>query len=317
MKIIVLAGGSGKRLWPLEHPPKQFSYFIGAETLFQKTLRRFLKAYPPEDFVIVTGAPFLHLAQAQAKEVHESLENRIIAENEARNTAPAILYALEWLQQRGELTETFLVTPSDHLVAPESEFLNKLPLGESAGSHVLFGIFPTHPHTGYGYIVCEPTQDLSPVYRFVEKPPLELAQTLLENGNCLWNMGVFIFQTKPFLEQIQTSEPLSIDYALLESSQNLKVIPLHLSWSDVGSWDSVYEVFHKDEDRNVLIGDVSTINSKNCLIRGRVRPIAAIDLEDLIIVDGEEGLLIAKRGSAEKVRNFQKPADVFQQPGAK
>ena len=140
----------------LKHPPKQFSYFIGAETLFQKTLRRFLKAYPPEDFVIVTGAPFLHLAQAQAKEVHESLENRIIAENEARNTAPAILYALEWLQQRGELTETFLVTPSDHLVAPESEFLNKLPLGESAGSHVLFGIFPTHPHTGYGYIVAKP-----------------------------------------------------------------------------------------------------------------------------------------------------------------
>ena len=119
------------------------------------------------------------------------------------------------------------------------------------------------------------------------------------------------------MEQIQTSEPLSIDYALLESSQNLKVIPLHLSWSDVGSWDSVDEVFHKDEDRNVLIGDVSTINSKNCLIRGRVRPIAAIDLEDLIIVDGEEGLLIAKRGSAEKVRTFQKPADVFQQPGAK
>ncbi|MBS0628718.1 MAG: mannose-1-phosphate guanylyltransferase [Verrucomicrobia bacterium] len=308
MKIIVLAGGSGKRLWPLVHPPKQFSTFIGAETLFQKTLRRFLKAYPPEDFVIVTGVSFLELAKAQAKEVHPFLEDQIIAENEPRNTAPAILFALEWLKERGELGERFLVTPSDHLVAPESYFLEKVALGEAVDSHVLFGIFPTQAHTGYGYIVCDPSKELTPVERFVEKPPAELAQSLLEKGNCLWNMGVFIFQTNLILDQ--PLEQTSIDYALLESAQNLKVIPLHLNWSDLGSWDSVYEVFRKDNNQNVVRGDVTTINSKNCLIQGNKKAIAAIDLEDLIVIDGEEGLLIAKRGSSEKVRNFQTPLDV-------
>lgn len=327
MKIIVLAGGSGSRLWPLDHPPKQFSHFIGEHTLFQKTLLRFLKAYQPKDFVIVTRDPFLNYARNQASEINKELGERVILEKEAKNTAPALLFALKWLEERGELDDYFVVTPSDHLIAPESLFLDKIKLAEKAAVdhfHVLFGIFPTHPHTGYGYVLCDPSHDISPVQSFVEKPPLELAQNLLDSGNCLWNMGVFLFQTKTFFNDLQNHQPemalafeagdfqslgsLSIDHALLEHSQKLKIIPLHLSWSDVGSWDSVYDLFRKDDDQNVKMGEVIAINSKNCLIIGETKPIAAIDLEDLIIVDGEEGILIAKRGSSEQVRHCSERA---------
>ncbi len=304
MKIIVLAGGEANRLWPLNAPPKQFSPLLGVETLFQKTLKRFLKQYPAEDFVIVTQKKFLEMAILQAVEIEPALESRVIAEDKGQNTAPAILFALDWLDKREETPDLFLVTPSDHLIAPEQLLLEKITFAETfalEGSHILFGIFPTHPHTGYGYILCNTESEISPVDCFIEKPSLTKAKALLEEGSVLWNSGIFLFHRKTFL---CANSPTSIDHALLEHAQNLKVIPLAISWSDVGSWDEVYEVFGKDAEKNVHIGNVIDINSKNCLVYGGKRLIATVDLEDLHIIDTDEALLITKKGSGQKVAKF-------------
>lgn len=294
MKIIILAGGSGNRLWPLIHPPKQFSKLFGEESLFQKTVNRFLKQYAPEDMVVVTNKDQYELAIAQAP----ILKNRVIIEPESKNTAFALLYALEWLDSRDELEDEFLVTPSDHIIEPEEEFLKAIEWGrERARGHLLFGITPTHPHTGYGYILANLSQVLPKVNHFVEKPEQEVAEKLLEHKGCLWNSGIFLFQTEPFFKDLdsQAVPPLSIDKAFLEHFDNLFVLPLSLSWSDLGTWESIYEVFPKDASGNVMLGQVKLTNVKNSLIISQNHPLQIEDIEDMCIVGTEEGLLARQR----------------------
>lgn len=334
MKVIILAGGSGTRLWPLSRGsfPKQFLHFGEEKTLLQKTLARFLPLASPSDFLIVTTQEYYHLVKAQAAEIDPQLEKQILLEPERKNTAPAIVLAVKYMQEKMQVQddECFIVSSSDHIISPEKTFLNALGIAEKVarqGSHVTFGIHPNKPETGYGYIKTLPTDDSSvfQVEKFIEKPDYATAQRYLMSGDYLWNSGIFVFQMGTFLSEVEKYAPalstagkslkeffedfstlpeISIDYALMEKSQKTMVIPLQLTWSDVGSWDSVYEVLEKDQNQNVKIGNVLDIDTKNCLIFGGNRLISTIGLEDLLIVETEDALFIGKKGESQRVKGL-------------
>lgn len=333
MKILILAGGSGTRLWPYSRRqfPKQFLHFGEQRSLLQKTIERFLGAYPPSAFLIITNQDYFHLVKTQVAELHPDLERQILVEPEKKNTAPAIALAVSYLCDVCKLSadETFLVCSSDHLLSPTEIFLKAVQEGEKIaekGQHLVFGIRPHSPETGYGYIKTESVGRPSPVMEFVEKPHYAQAAEYLLSGDYLWNSGIFLFQIRAFLREMQQYCPeisekcqgtfsdliaqfqelpdISIDYALMEKTKNAVVIPLDVAWSDVGSWDSVYDVMQKDLNQNVKVGNVVDVDTKNCLIMGGKRLISTIGLEDLLIVETEDALFIGKKGESQKVKKL-------------
>lgn len=334
MKIIILAGGSGTRLWPISRQsfPKQFLPLGDSKTLLQKTLLRFLKIFAPEDFLIITNQDYFHIVKHQAEEIHPALQNQILSEPLKRNTAPAIALGVKFLQERGHLNkdECILVSPSDYVISSDDIFLEKIREGEKIakkGFHLTFGVYPHKPESGYGYIKFKKNSaSCQDVEAFIEKPTTEKAAEYLKSGQYLWNSGIFLFHIQTLLKELKTYSPeitqqmegnfqemfedfanmpdISIDYALMEKSSLNKVIPLNLSWSDVGSWDSVYETLDKDQNQNVKIGNVVDLETHNCLIMGGKRLISTIGLEDLLIIETEDALLIAKKGESQKVKSL-------------
>jgi len=305
MKILILAGGKGSRLWPLINPPKQFSLKSGKHSLLQKTLLRFLKAYEPSDLVILTQKEFAPLAREQADVIAKEIQ--ILPEPEGRNTAPALLHALEHYDD-----DSFFVAPSDHLISPEQKLLDAIELAESQDAPgVLFGIYPNSPNPNFGYIQCQVDEEVSDVEQFIEKPSDEQAVRLLEQGNVLWNSGMLFFQREPFLKEVQKMltgpcPAISIDHAFLERIHGLKVIPLALSWSDVGTWDALYEVLPKDEHGNASFGNVEMTETKNSLIVASDRPLKVVGVENLAIIETSEGLLIADKTKTNKIPSDMK-----------
>ncbi len=327
MKIIILAGGSGTRLWPYSRSsfPKQFLHFGDQKSLLQKTIERFIGPYRPTDLLIVTNQAYYHLVKTQAREISSELENQILIEPERKNTAPAIALGISFLLKEGvSPNETVLVCSSDHLISPVEKFLDAIEKGEhfaSQGNHVIFGIRPHKPETGYGYIKAKHllADGVYAVEEFVEKPNLELAQEYLLDGNYLWNSGIFLFHIETFLKEMQQHCPsifdqcfsnfvdmpdISIDYALMEKSKKSVVLPLDLTWSDVGSWDSVYDLLEKDENQNAKIGNVLDIDTQNCLIMGGKRLISTIGLNDLLVIETDDALFIGKKGESQRVKNL-------------
>lgn len=335
MKIIILAGGSGTRLWPFSRNafPKQFLNFGDGQSLLQKTILRFFPIASPADMLIVTNQDYYHLVKAQAGAIDPLLERQILVEPERKNTAPAICLAVKYLQDflGCKEEECFLVSSSDHIMTPESVFMEAVGQAEqvaSQGWHVIFGIRPHKPETGYGYVRGSPTENSSiwKVDRFVEKPDYALAQEYLLSGQYLWNSGIFLFQIGSFLRELESYCPsiaslakgsfkelgtsfsempdISIDYALMEKSSRVMVMPLEVSWSDVGSWDSVYDVLEKDHNQNVKVGNVLDIDTKNCLIMGGKRLISTIGLEDLIVIETDDALLIGRKGESQRVKHL-------------
>jgi len=333
MKIIILAGGSGTRLWPYSRScfPKQFLHFGDQRSLLQKTIERFLGRYPLSALFIVTNQAYYHLVKRQVCEIAPALENQILIEPEARNTAPAIALAISYLQKMGSQDESVLVCSSDHLISPPETFLDAIAKAETLakkGKHVIFGIRPHKPETGYGYIkahrLIEP--EVYEVEEFVEKPSLELAEQYLLEGHYLWNSGIFLFHIETFLQEMKLYCPilseklqtpfeqcleefkempnLSIDYALMEKSKKTVVIPLDLTWSDVGSWDGVYELLEKDENQNVKMGNIFDIDTQNCLIIGGKHLISTIGLKDLFVIETDDALLIGKKGESQRVKHL-------------
>ncbi len=334
MTNIILCGGNGTRLWPISRTlmPKQFVKLFNGESLFQKTLERNQQTCDTQ--FIVSNAEQYFLAVDQIEEHnndHSKLNiqnSKFLLEPVGRNTAPAIALACLALDPE----EIVLVTPSDHLIKDEVEYKNVLDKARELASEeylVTFGITPTFAETGFGYIEASGLD----VEAFHEKPDTTTAQKYVDAGNYYWNSGMFCFKAGVFLEELKKYSPEiydasliaynnakndeiirvshkdmeaipedSIDYAVMEKSDKVKVVPSNIAWSDVGSFDALFEELPKDENNNTVNDKHISIDSKNNLIYGNDKYIATIDIEDMIIVDTGDAILISKKGSSQKVK---------------
>ena len=327
MVNIILCGGDGTRLWPISRTlmPKQFVKLFGNNSLFQLTVNRNSKICDSQ--FIVSNSEQYFLALDQLEELKET-NNRYLLEPVGRNTAPAIALACMKLDK----DELVLITPSDHLIKNENEYKNVLDKAKELASEnnlVTFGITPSFAETGFGYIEA----DNFDVVSFKEKPDKKTAEKYINASNYYWNSGMFVFKAGVFLEELKKYSPEiyksskiallnansddlirinyqdmlnipenSIDYAVMEKSDKVKVIPSDIYWSDVGSFDALYEELPKDENGNTKNDKHISVDSKNNFIYGQNKYIATIDVEDLIIVDTGDALLISKKGSSQKVK---------------
>lgn len=329
MTNIILCGGNGTRLWPISRTlmPKQFVKLFDDKSLFQLTVQRNSKVCTSQYIVSNTDQYFLALDQLEEL---KKTNNKYLLEPVGRNTAPAIALACMNLP----FDEIVLVTPSDHLIKNETEYVNVLEKAKDFAIEnklVTFGITPTFAEIGFGYIESQNEFD---VKDFHEKPDFDTATSYVKAGNYYWNSGMFMFKAGVFLEELQKYSPEiyktskqaldnafkdgiirirhedmnnipedSIDYAVMEKSDIVKVIPSTIAWSDLGSFDALYEELPKDENGNTINSNHICIDSKNNLVYGKDRKIATVDVEDLIIVDTGDAILISKKGSSQKVKN--------------
>ncbi len=327
MTNIILCGGSGTRLWPISRTlmPKQFVKLFDDKSLFQLTVERNSKVCDSQFIVSNTEQYFLALDQLEEL---EKGNNTYLLEPIGRNTAPAIALACMALDKE----EIVLVTPSDHLIKDKNEYSKVLARAKELAQEnylVTFGITPDFAETGFGYIEANGED----VKAFHEKPNKQIAQSYVDAGNYYWNSGMFMFKAGAFLEELQKYSPAifegsknalenastdkitrikhndmlnipedSIDYAVMEKSQKVKVVASDIDWSDVGSFDALYEELPKDENGNSLNDKYIPIDSKNNLIHSKNKYIATIDVEELVIVDTGDALLVSKKGSSQKVK---------------
>lgn len=343
MKYIVLSGGSGTRLWPLSRKnfPKQFlklklSKDDKSESFFQKTLRRII-FQPESEIFIVTNEKYKFYVLAQIEELLTNTNIRpnltIALEPEQKNTAPAIAFALKYAMDRGvSEEENFLVLPSDHLISPDSEFSLYVNLANQVaekGYIVTFGVTPDRPETGYGYIKIKKADSdriFYEVEEFTEKPDIQTALRYMKDGLYFWNSGIFAFKANTLIEEFHKYSPqiaeifsmpmsevmdkfkylpsISLDYAIMEQTKKAALIPFKIFWSDVGSWESLYDLLEKDGMENAVSANSLTIDTKKTLIIGDKRLITTIGIDDHIIVETEDALLIAKKGECQKVKDI-------------
>lgn len=358
MKAIILAGGSGSRLWPLSRTnyPKQFLKINSVEktggcafdsgSLIQQTVSRLLKAVPPQDVLIISNREYKFHVKTDVEAISEEICGNMLLEPVKRNTAPALALAVKYCSERlgCPAEEVIFVSPSDHVIVPEAKFIQYLRRAEkiaAEGFLVTFGIKPVYPETGYGYIrAADRTKRIPvpkegdfeiedvffPIESFTEKPDQETAQRYLKQGGYFWNSGMFAFTIQAFEEELGKHAPeihelytsgyenmlsgfesmpdISIDYAVMEKSERVVTMPLDLYWNDVGSWDSIFDLFPKDSAGNVTIGDVICSETSGSLIMSDKRLIAAVGLENLLVVETDDAILITKRGEAQRVKKI-------------
>lgn len=327
---LILCGGSGTRLWPISRSlmPKQFARLFDGASLFQRTVKTNSRICSAQ--YIVSNAEQYFLAKDQLEEVGAN-DVRFLLEPVGRNTAPAIALACLGLNP----DDVVLVSPSDHVIRKADayeECLRKAEEFAKKGFMVTFGITPTGPETGYGYIEANGED----VKRFVEKPDLETAKKYVASGRFFWNSGIFCFKVSTFLDELSTYSPdiltaakiafanakkenkdalvrvdhedmmnipsNSIDYAVMEKSAKVKVVPSDIGWSDLGAFDSLYGEFDHDENGNNINAKHLGIGSKNSLVLGGQRQICTIDLDNMLIVDTPDALLVAPLASSQKVK---------------
>lgn len=335
MKLVVLAGGGGTRLFPISRNsfPKQFLKLATEKSLLIETIKRFEKEIAPEDIIIVTNKEYKHhvLTELKAWDLERA---HVILEPIARNTAPAIALAVQYCREvlKADDTECVLVTPADHVIKPVEAVISAATKAEelSSGEYfITFGIVPDKPETGYGYIKASKdtiSTTAFTVERFVEKPNKEKAEEYLASGEYYWNSGMFAFSVGAFMKELEAHCPdicqlvqegyhntikcfeqmpnISIDYAMAERSQKVAVIPLELKWSDVGSWDALYDILEKDDEGNALKGDCVAIDCNNSLLVGSDRLVAAVGLEDTIVVETNDVIVVAKKGESQKIKDL-------------
>lgn len=349
MKIIpiILSGGAGTRLWPLsvnDHP-KQFLPLVSERTMIQETLLR-LKGLELGNPVVSCGEGHRFLVAQQVGEVSQT-KPLVILEPMAKNTAPAIAAAcMAALKQDKDCV--VIVLPSDHVIRDVKAFQKAvMTAAKDAWENntlVTFGIVPTFPSTGYGYVKAGSAQgDVFLLERFVEKPCLEKAEEYLASGQYAWNSGMFVFRPGVFVEELKKHSPEmaelslasfekaktdddfirldavsfgqikgdSIDYAVMEKTDKGRIVKLDAGWDDVGSWSALYEIASKDDNENVTKGDVIALDAKKSYIRSETgRPVAVIGLENLVVVDSPDGLLIS---AMDKIQDVKKVTETLKQ----
>lgn len=338
MISVILSGGSGTRLWPLSTPtcPKQFVNFFGEKTLFEETLLR-AKDVNSKKYLVVGNVDhkFLILDQFKSVDIHPK---KIILEPCKRNTAAAIASAcFSVLEDEDDL---ILVMPADHMIADVNSFKEAISKGiefANNGGIVTFGIIPNKPHTGYGYIEVKEKKEIpQKVINFIEKPNQINAEKYLDEGRYYWNAGIFLFKASVMLKEIKEKCPeiyelvklciesskkeascilidaenyvkvpdISIDYAVMEKSNNIFVVPMDVGWSDLGAWSSMIELAKKDEKGNVIDGNVITENVKNSYVRAESKMVALLGVEDLVVVETMNAVLVTKKNQTENVKKI-------------
>lgn len=347
---ILMAGGVGSRFWPVstEDFPKQFHDMLGTgDTLIQKTFNRLANVIPKENIFILTNERYNDLVFEQLPEV---TQRQVVLEPAMRNTAPCILYAALKIQKENE-DAVMIVAPSDHWIEDENAFTNNVQQAFNFCSKndalMTLGIQPTFPNTGYGYIEFDKSSEekIKSVHQFREKPDYETAKSFIEQGNFLWNAGIFMWSVSSVVKAFKTNQPqlyalfqsgyesyntdseddfikenypkadnVSVDYAIMEPSKNVYVIPATFDWNDLGTWGSLYDKLDKDNDGNAVVNaQTLTEDASGNMIRTKGNKVVVVDgLQDYIIVDKDDVLLIFPKTKEQDIKKvLQKVKDKY------
>jgi mannose-1-phosphate guanylyltransferase len=347
MNIVIMAGGKGTRFWPRSRTstPKQLLDITGEKTMIQETVSRVLPLVSHDKILIITNK---HQAASLRSQLPDIPHENIIAEPVGRNTAPCICLAATLVHKRDPEGE-MIVLPADHYIEDTEAFLLSLKkaaeIARKTKSLITIGIFPEKPETGYGYIEFDDKCQSSPsdaykVISFHEKPHLKKAEEFLNHGNYLWNSGMFIWKASVILEEINKYLPavysniikvkelwdtpeiekaiesaysktdsISIDYGVLEKSDNVFTLKGLFGWNDIGSWSAVHDISQKDKNSNTLRGDVICLDSKNITVYSPEKLTAVVGLKDIIIVNTDDALLVCAKNSAQDVKKVVEQLD--------
>ena len=338
MKPVILAGGTGSRLWPKSRValPKQFLSLTSNDSMLQETIARLL-GFDTESPIFICNEAHRFLVAEQLREKGISHDG-ILLEPVGRNTAPAIALAALHATQNGE-DPILLVLAADHLIKDESAFHNVIKEAEELAKKdylVTFGIVPSHAHTGYGYIKAgERLANGFSVDTFEEKPDIQTAQKYVDAGDYFWNGGMFVFKASRYLAELEKYAPEilttckdaietestdldfirvdkevfvgcpddSIDYAVMEKTEKAAMVALDAGWSDVGSWTSLWETSEKDENGNVTIGDTILENTHNSYVNAEGKLVSVIGLDDVIVVETKDAVMVAHKNDAQSIKN--------------
>lgn len=336
---IIMSGGSGTRLWPLsrKNKPKQFLSLFGEFSLFQNTIRRLSGVPNMASPIVVCNEAHRFMVAEQLQEI-DVTQSDIMLEPCAKNTAPAVALAALQALVRGD-DPLLLVLAADHLIIDVTEFHSAIEQAKKqaeAGKLVTFGIVPTMAHTGYGYIQAEIKAGISAVSAFVEKPNIETAEHYLASGGYYWNSGMFMFKASTIIAELEHCSPEivthcraalsasvidldfirvdtmafescpadSLDYAVMEKTDNAIVIPLDAGWSDVGSWSSLWENQDRDEQGNGLVGDVVVNDVNDSYVHSESRLVTVLGLDNVVVVETPDAVMVADKSKAEQIKKI-------------
>lgn len=326
---VILAGGSGSRLWPLSRElyPKQLLNLYAEKSLLQSTFERLNKFIPSANIISVTNSK--HHANVKMQLGEFNGNTIVLPEPVSKNTAPAIALSVKYIIENSDDDETVLVVPSDLLIEDNEKFIQSVKEAEKfveQGKIVTFGVKPSYAETGFGYIKSVENS----VIEFCEKPNFETAKKYIQDGGYFWNSGIFMFKVSTIIKELEHYCPeistiiknincteksisftefekmpnISIDYALMEKSKNIAMVELASDWKDLGSWQSIYEVSPKDNNNNVFVGHVLDKDSKNSFVYSSSKLVATIGLEDTVVIETEDAILACKKDKTQEVKQI-------------